>query len=110
MAELKKKGKKLGWHNPKIRKALKAYWKIHKKPKQTYQEIKKVKEKKAETELNKADQFAENIMPALVLLIEQGLTLEQMAKELERLGVKTRWGNEKWSITQVARVRKRLGI
>ena len=49
-------------------------------------------------------------MPALILLIEQGLTLEQMAEELERLGVKTRWGNEKWSITQVARVRKRLGI
>ncbi len=110
LAELKKKGKKLGWHNPKIRKALKAYWKVHKKPKPTYQEIKRAKEKKAETELSKADQYAEQIMPALILLIEQGLTLEQMAEELERLKVKTRWGNKNWSITQVARLRTRLGI
>ena len=108
LSQLKKKGKKLGSHNPKIRAGLNKYWKTLKKNKVKTKKIKKLKDFKVRTK--KADAFAESLRPAFLLLTEQGLTLEKMTKKLISLGVKTRQGKKDWNITQVVRIRKRLNI
>ena len=109
LAELKRKGKKLGWHNPKIKKALKAYWKENKKSAPVGRPPKK-KMIRPKDFISQADSFAEKLKPVLSLLIEQGLTLEQTAKKLQSMGIKTRQGHNIWGITQIVRLRKRLGL
>ena len=108
LAELKKKGKKLGWHNSKVRKGLKAYWKANKKPALIGRPPKKkiIKPKG----LSRADSFADKLKPVLTLLTEQGLTLEQTANKLQAMGIKTRQGHNTWRITQVVRLKKRIGL
>ena len=109
LSQLKKKGKKLGYNNPKVKKGLKKYWKSLKKNKvKATKRIKKTKE--ARINIKKADTFAESLRPTFRLLKEQGLTLEKMTKKLVSLGIKTRQGKKDWNITQVVRVRKRLNI
>ena len=109
LTQLKKKGKKLGSHNPKTKAGLKKYWKTLKKNKvKTTKRIKKTKE--VRINIKKADAFAEILRPTFKLLKEQGLTLEKMTKKLVSLGVKTRQGKKDWNITQVVRIRKRLNI
>ena len=107
LKELKQKGKKLGWHNPKVRRGVKAYWKAHRKP-PAPPKVKKLKIVKPK--ISRADLFAKSMKPSLTLLIEQGLTLEQIAKKLTAMKVKTRQGHSTWGCTQVARLRERLGI
>ena len=107
LKELKRKGKKLGWHNPKIKKALRAYWKANKKPPKPP----KIKQKKVvKPRISRADQFAQNLKPTVLLMLDQGLTIEQMAKKLTSMKVITRRGRKKWGCTQVVRLRKRLGL
>ena len=107
LSELKKQGKKLGWHNPKIRAAQKAYWKSHKKAKK---QPKPKKKKVIKPFISQADSFAQSLKHTLTLLKEQGLTLEQTAKKLESMKIKTRQGHDSWRITQVVRLKKRLGL
>ena len=108
LAELKKKGKKLGWHNAKVKRGLKAYWKKNKKP----AVIGRPKKKKPTPKVfvSKAEQYANSLRTTFTLIIEKGLTLEQMAKELGRLKVKTRQGHDTWDIKQVVRLLKRLEL
>lgn len=108
LAELKKKGKKLGTHNPKIKSALKAYWKKHKKPVKLGRPLKK--KIQIQDKRSKADLFADKMRPVLSLLKEQGLTLEQTAQKLEKMKIKTRQGHSNWRITQVVRLQKRMGF
>ena len=110
LAELKKKGKKLGYHNPKVRAGQIAYWKAQKKPALIGRPPKKKKPVKPEGFISKADKYAGDIRPVLSLLIDQGLTLEKIAHKLETMKVKTRQGHSNWGLTQVVRLRKRLKL
>ena len=109
LAELKKKGRRLGWNNPKVRKGIKTYWKAYKKAHPKKEKIKKIKKEK-EAFVSQADKFAESLRGTFMLLLERDFTLKQMAQKLTKMPVKTRQGNKNWSITQVVRVLKRLGL
>ena len=108
LAELKKQGIKLGWHNPKIRAGIKAYWKTRKKPK-PIKPIKKTPSQPPKV-MSQADQFAENMRPVISFMLNQGLTLEEIAKELKKMKIKTRRGYRCWRVCQVVRLRDRLGL
>ena len=111
LAELKKKGKKLGWNNPKVRAGQIAYWKNYKKKKIKQEKKKQIKRTETNKQnISRADQFANGIKPVLSLLKEQGLTLEKTANKLQDMGIKTRHGKINWHITQVVRIQKRLGL
>jgi hypothetical protein len=56
-----------------------------------------------------ADDFYRDIIPVVTELRGQGLSLRAIARELDRRGVKTRQGWEKWSAMQVGRVLARAG-
>ena len=51
-----------------------------------------------------AREFYAPILPMVAELHRQGLSLRAIARELDRRGIKTRQGWERWSATQVKRV------
>lgn len=106
-AELKKKGKKLGWYNPKVRAGLKAFWKVNKKL--TKEKRAKLKKLKAQAK-SKADLFAESMEKPLRELKKKGLSHKQIAKRLQTMRIKTRLGKARWGATQVARLIKKLKL
>ena len=108
LAELKKKGKKLGWHNPKVKAGIKSYWKNRKKAKIS-RPFKKTVEKQ-DPFVSCADRFAESLRPVISLMLNQGFTLDRTARELERMKIKTRRGFSRWNVCQVVRLRDRLGL
>lgn len=57
-----------------------------------------------------AREFYAPIIPIVVELRQQGLTLRAIAGELGRRGIKTRQGWDHWSATQVRRVLARAGV
>ncbi len=107
LQELKKKGTKLGYDNPKVREGLKQYWKKKSKIKKV-----KVKEKKKSLKkkhsIKKADEFAEKHRNTFILLNEQGLGLREIAEKLTAMKIKTRQGKREWHINQVVRMKERL--
>ena len=101
--EKKKKGVKLGWHNPKIKAGLENYWLKHKKkaPKT------KLKKKKVKIAIPSKRELAdEAVLPTLKALRLQGLSYEKVAEGLNKTGIKTRWG-KLWTQKQVIRVAHR---
>ena len=111
---MKRTGKKLGYNNPKVKKGLEAYWEKCSKNREIKEKaikLEKVKTKKAKPPaISPANVFAEQMKGTLTLLKEQGLTLEQTAKKLQSMKIKTRLGKTNWRITQVVRLQKRLGL
>ena len=98
LAELKKKGKKLGSRNPKIARALKKWRKTR--------IIKPVKRKKNFPNLALLAKKYESLFKAME---KENLTLKAQVNKLNALGIPTQ-RNKKWYITSVVRARKTLNL
>ena len=110
LQELKKKGVKLGYNNPRVKKGLKKYWKENAQTKK--EQVKNNKRRKIIKKdlITKADEFATKHENTFILLNEQGLGLKEIAEKLTSMKIQTRQGKKKWNITQVVRIKERLGI
>ena len=103
--EKKKKGVKLGWHNPKIKASLKKYWSKHKKKIKPKKTKPKVKNDKLKTP-SKREIADKDILPTIKTLRMQGFSYKRIALALNASGIKTRQG-KLWRKTSVIRVAKR---
>ena len=111
LAEKKRKGVKLGYHIPAVRRGLHRYWKAHKKK---HKAIQKEQKKLAKLEppppkLTKAQQADKRVIPFIKLLRRQGKTFEQIADALNEQGEPSRWG-KRWHKTSVLRVADRNSL
>ena len=109
LAEKKKAGVKLGWHNQAVRKKIKA---TKSKKKRIARVLKpkapRVKEVKPR-EVNQRERFDHQVAPLLKSLRHQGLSFEKIAQNFNQTGVATRQGGQ-WSARQVFRIYKRLWL
>ena len=108
LAEKKKQGIRLGYHNPKVRKGVTAYWRQYRKdnPPQAKQE--RVK-KEQRIKVSKRELADRNVLPFIKSLRARGLSFEKIAGELNSHGMATRQGGQ-WHMTSVRRVAKRNGL
>ena len=107
LEQVKAKGKKLGWHNPKVRNGLKKAWKERKKALKASGDAPKRHHHKA----TDAMAFAERMRPTIQLLIEQGLTIRGIVDRLNDDKLRSKAFREgKWHLRQVQLVLKRLGL
>ena len=112
LAEKKKQGIKLGYHNPVVKRAVDRRTKKLLKEKEIRDRAKQLKKSKgrvANHTIKKASkrQLADNkIVPQIKILREQGFSFEKVAQALNKSGLKTRWGKQ-WSQVQVIIVAKR---
>lgn len=63
-----------------------------------------------ETLAKLAREFYAPIIPIVQRLREQGLSLRAIARELEKQGIKTQQGWERWNATQVSRILQRSAV
>ena len=97
MAEKKKAGVKLGWHNPKARKKIIATKKRNKKKRMASRvleakEAPRVKKEAKPREFNQRERFDYQVAPLLKSLRHQGLSFEKIAQNFNQTGVATRQG------------------
>ena len=110
LQELKKTGKKLGSHNPKILKGLKKLWaekrRLKKEAKKMEKEnpIKKQEKIKTQREL-----FDEKVIHTIKVLRGKGDSYRAIAEQLNENGLPTRQGG-KWHTTSVQRVAHRNNL
>ena len=126
LAEKRKQGVKLGAHNPKVARGLKAWRAKRKQIRKEQAKIKKaekVKQAKIKAKLKKKNITITNktsfpskrsladqkVSPTIKTLRFQGYSYSAVAKALNKSGIKTRGGG-KWSITQVYRVSQRNNL
>lgn len=105
LSVLKEKGKKLGWHNPKIRK------KVLKKFKAKRTALAKRKsESKIHHRVSSAKAFSESLRPLFKSLIQNGQTVRGIVNYLNEEAVATPTGKGLWHIGTTAAALKRLGL
>ena len=111
LAELKKQGKKLGWHNPKIRKAFKKAIKERKLASKEPKE-KALAKKSSHHRAEKAQAFAENLRPIVATMVDNNYSLRAMCEQLNKPTSKapTFTGKGRWHLRSVARLVDRLGL
>ena len=112
LAVKKAQGFKLGSHNPRVLKGLKAYWsKCKTKRLKKKQSVKKsVKPAKQITKpLTKRELFDKSVIPQIKLLKQQGFSYKKIASALNKASVPTRQGG-KWSDTLVFKIIKRNNV
>ena len=112
LAEKKKAGVKLGWHNRKARKKIIATKRRNKKKRMASRvleakEAPRVKKEAKPREFNQRELFDYQVAPLLKSLRHQGLSFEKIAQNFNQTGVATRQGGQ-WSARQVFRIYKRL--
>ena len=105
LAEKKKKGVKLGWHNPKIKASLEKYWSKHKKKIKLKKTKLKVKNDKLKPP-SKREIADKEVLPTIKTLRMQGFSYKRIALALNESGINTRQG-KLWRKTSVIRVAKR---
>lgn len=109
LAEVKKGGKKLGIHNPKIKAGLEKYWSKQRKVK-AKKEAKAIKPKpKPEPTHSKVLLADQKIVPVIRMLRKRETTWQNIANELNEAGIGTRITG-KWHRTSVRRIADRHSI
>ena len=108
LAISKAQGKKLGWHNPKVRRGIKKYWKAQKALRK--KQVKKPKEKPKPANLKvkktKMQKDDAKVWQTIRTLRRQGYSFEMIADALNMANVPSRLGG-KWYQTSVIRVYNR---
>ena len=95
---LKKQGKKLGAHNPRVRAGLERFWKVQRAGQKYAQ--------KKRTETQKHDM---KVFPLIKTLKKKKYTYTEIAEALNDSSIPTRQGSS-WSVVQVHRVAVRNGL
>ena len=112
LQELKKKGKKLGSHNPKVKAGLKKLWAKRRKLKKEAEKLKKekpiiIKEKK----VSQREIFDKTVLQTIKVLRKGGKSYREIAEQLNDSGVKTRLGGDnKWHTTSIQRIAYRNSL
>lgn len=109
LQELKKQGKKLGSHNPKIRKGLKKLWAKKRKLKKEIQ--KKIQKKvfKVNQGKSKRQIFDEKVCDMIKILKKEGYSYRAITEKLNASSVATRQSGI-WHATQVQRIARRNNL
>ena len=107
LQELKKKGEKLGSHNPKVLKGLKKLWAERRRLKKESQSIIKVKPKKEKVPTKTKREIAdEKVLNTIKVLRNDGHSYRAIAEKLNASGMATRQ-SKKWHTTSVQRIAHR---
>ena len=106
LAELKRGGKKLGWHNPKIREGFRAAVKARRRPSKR----KGRPPKKTHHRTASALAFSESLRPIIETMLDNNYTLRKICNQLNKTKVATPSGRGCWHLRSVARLLKRLNL
>lgn len=111
LAEIKKKGTKLGYDNPKVKAGVKKYWKNKKRitKAEAKTDLKQKKKSKKSKPLNQREKFDKSIEMLFKSYKQDNLSISQITNKLNSLNMPSR-ENKVWHRTQVHRVLKRLGL
>ncbi len=104
LAELKKKGVKLGYHRREVRAGVKKYWQAYKK-----KALKKKQPEEPGIQLSEALQHDQQIVPTIKIMRGQHKSFQEIAEALNQEGIPSRFGG-RWHKTSVLRVADRNGL
>ena len=108
LAVKKSQGKKLGWHNPKVKRGIKKYWKAIKKNKVQSEKTEKpiTPQKVKPIKLSKRQVADNKVWQTIKAFRKEGYSFEMIARALNKSSVSSRLGG-KWHQTSVMRVFQR---
>ena len=115
LAEKKKQGVKLGYHNPVVKRGVDKHTKKLLKEKEIRERAKKIKQsnkkiaEKNHKKVSKRQLADQKVLPTIKALRESGQSYMKIAETLNKTGIKTRWG-KLWTHTQAHIVAQRNNV
>lgn len=111
LQEVKKRGKLLGYNNPRVKQGLENLWESKRQTKAAKQankakQGKKAAKKASKPALSKREIADQKVIPIIKTLRKRGLTWNAITKEVNDLGIQTRQ-NGKWHETSLKRIANR---